>query len=327
VGVRKHCGGAHDALTRRRAEHGRMNSTASTSFTRLVGCDLPIQLAPMSGPVGTELVTAVARAGAHAVYPAVMVGPVELDAAIDRMRAATGAFGVNFIAPLMDPECLELAATRAPLVDLFYADPDRRTVERIHAGGALASWQVGSLEEAMDAADAGCDVVVVQGSEAGGRIRGQLELLTLLERVAGRLEVPVVAAGGMATADDAARAIEAGADAVRIGTRFIAAQESNAHPAWQRALIDAGVGDAVITRAFALGVPDFPHRVLRTSLEAARALGAEPFPPDSPTRSVGGSVDGMPFYAGMSSAAVDRVQPAADIVADLAAHLVGATAA
>jgi nitronate monooxygenase len=305
-----------------------MSNTASTSFTRLVGCDLPIQLAPMSGPVGTELVTAVARAGAHAVYPAVMVGPVELDAAIDRMRAATGAFGVNFIAPLMDPECLELAATRAPLVDLFYADdPDRRTVERIHAGGALASWQVGSLEEAMDAADAGCDVVVVQGTEAGGRIRGQLELPTLLERVAGRLEVAVVAAGGIATADDAARAIEAGADAVRVGTRFIAAEESNAHPAWQRALVEAGVGDTVITRAFARGVPDFPHRVLRRSLEAAHALGDAPFPADGPRRSLDGPVDGMPFYAGTSSAAVDRVQPAADIVADLAAHLVGATAA
>ena len=313
-------------------------SPLSTRFTHLVGCELPIQLAPMAGPVGTELAAAVAAAGGHVVYPAVMVGRLELEDIIDRLRATTGAFGVNFIAPLADPACVELAASRAPLVDMFYGDPDPRTVEVIHAGGALASWQVGSLDEALAAGDAGCDLVVVQGTEAGGRIRGQLGLARLLEEVAGRVEVPVLAAGGIATADDVAGALAAGADGARVGTRFIAAEESNAHPTWQRALIAARPGDTVITRAFALGVPDFPHRVLRCSLDAAQAhddaviVGSQEqrdgrraevrrFAPDAATRSFRGRVEAMPFYAGTSSAMVSRVESAAEIVADLAAAL------
>jgi nitronate monooxygenase len=310
------------------------SNSSSAALTRLLKSRLPIQLAPMAGPVDTELALAVTRAGGHAMFPAVMVPQGPLEAAIDHLLAETEAFGVNFIAPLLDRDCLEVAASRAPMVDLFYGDPDPAIVKAIHAGGALASWQVGSLDEALAAEDAGCDLLVLQGVEAGGRLRGELGLLELLESAAGRLSVPVMAAGGIATADDVAAAIDAGAAGVRVGTRFIAAGESHAHPAWQRALIRAGAADTVVTRAFAVGVPDLPHRVLSSSLAAAKVL-TEPnagsieradgrrmnlptFAPDAPTRTAEGHVEAMPFYAGLSAAAVNRIQPAAEIVAELA---------
>jgi nitronate monooxygenase len=251
-------------------------------------------------------------------------------------RAA--AFGVNFIAPLVEPTALEVAAERAPLVDFFYGDPDRDVVARVHAGGALASWQVGSVEEALAAEDCGCDVIVAQGCEAGGWIRGSLPRMALLEQVASAVEVPVIAAGGIASARDVADALAAGADGVRVGTRFVAAVEANAHPNYQRALVEAGGEESVVTRAFAADVPDFPHRVLRRSLLGAALLDAASpgqmstgdgvvclprYTPMAPARDFSGAVEAMPFYAGRSVAGVDRIAPAAEIVAELADCLVG----
>src|SRR5215470_2325458 len=79
------------------------------------------------------------------------------------------------------------AAGRVRIVDFFWADPDPALVEVAHRGGALACWQVGSLDEALAAVEAGCDVLVVQGTEAGGHIRGHSELRPLLDSVLGRV--------------------------------------------------------------------------------------------------------------------------------------------
>ena len=85
----------------------------------------------------------------------------------------------NFLTAQIDQEAVAAAAARVPVVDFFWADPDPALVEIAHRGGALVSWQVGSLDEARAAAEAGCDVVVVQGTEAGGHIRGHRPLLPL----------------------------------------------------------------------------------------------------------------------------------------------------
>jgi NAD(P)H-dependent flavin oxidoreductase YrpB (nitropropane dioxygenase family) len=122
---------------------------------------------------------------------------------------------------------------------------------------------------------------------------------------------------------------------VRVGTRFIAAQESDAHPAWVRAVIEAAADDAVVSTAFNVGMPEpGPHRVLRSSVEAATAFSEEQvgivrlagaeipvprFAASPPTRESTGAVEAMPFYAGQSAGAVKRIQPAAEIVAELAA--------
>jgi nitronate monooxygenase len=157
----------------------------------------------------------------------------------------------------------------------------------------------------------------------------------LLDAVLDAVSVPVIAAGGIATARGVAAAFAAGADGVRVGTRFIAATESDAHPAWVRALINASAEDAVVSTAFNVGLPEpGPHRVLRSSIEAAQALaddhagvlrlaGAEipvaRFGAQPPTRDSTGTIEAMPFYAGQSTGAVRTIQPAAEIMAELAA--------
>src|SRR4051812_49165178 len=92
---------------------------------KLLGCELPIQLAPMGSVSATpRLALAVAAAGGHGMYPALGLPPQALAPILDSLEAGTRAFGVNFIVPMMDPASLELVSERAPYVDFFLADPD-----------------------------------------------------------------------------------------------------------------------------------------------------------------------------------------------------------
>jgi nitronate monooxygenase len=122
-----------------------------------------------------------------------------------------------------------------------------------------------------------------------------------------------------------------------VGTCFIASAESDAHPEWIEAVLAARADDAVVSTAFNAGMPaPGPHRVLRSSIEAAEALGGEPagvvrlagaevpvpaFAPQPPTRDSTGTIAAMPFYAGQSAGAVSEIRPAAEIVAELARGL------
>ena len=188
----------------------------------------------------------------------------------------------------------------------------------MHAGGARAGWQVGSADEARAARNTGCDVIVAQGIEAGGHVRGTLGLLPLLDEVRTVIDLPIVAAGGIGTGTAMAAALVAGADAVRVGTRFMAASESIAHPTYVEALIRAGADDTAITTAFGDGWPDAPHRVLKSAIEAGRALGEDQsWAPDWPTSTSVGAVEARALYAGQSVGAVRSRQPAAEIVAEL----------
>ena len=304
-----------------------------TSFTKLVGVSAPIQLAAMPGIATPDLVAAVADAGGLGMLGATMLSAPRLESALEQLSERTrGVFGVNFLIPFLDPACLSVAARRARVVEFFYGEPDPKLVEQARAFGALVSWQVGSLAEAAAAERAGCDFIVVQGTEAGGHVRGQTSLLPLLSLVLDAVRVPVVAAGGIATARSLAAVLACGCGAARIGTRFVAATESRAHPAYVKALLAASAADTCLTEAFSGMWPDAPHRVLRSAIARAEALaedvigeehlGAEVVPVRRfsvipPTLDTTGHVDAMALYAGESVTNVTSVQPAAAIVAEL----------
>lgn len=307
----------------------------TTSFTKLVGVAAPIQLASMPGICTPELVAAVADAGGLGMLGAPMLSAARLEQILGELAERTrGVFGVNFLMPFLDPGCVAVAARRARVVEFFYAEPDAELVARAHAFAALVSWQVGSVEEAAAAERAGCDFLVVQGTEAGGHVRGKTSLLPLLSQVLDVVRVPVVAAGGIATARSLAAVLSCGAGAARIGTRFVAATESGAHPAYVKALLASSAADTCLTEAFSVMWPDAPHRVLRSAIAAAEALtqdviGEErsgeqvmPVPRFSvipPTLATTGHVEAMALYAGESVGDVTRVEPAAAIVSDLVA--------
>jgi nitronate monooxygenase len=244
-----------------------------TAFTTLVGCRVPIQLAVMGGGTGTpELAAAVSEAGGLGMLSATF--PLAVDEQLRWVQARTeNPVGIGFFAfdiPVMS-EQFEWAASHARVVDVFWGEPDRSVVERIHQGGALAFWQVGSLEEAKAAADAGCDLVVAQGVEAGGHVRGTTPLVSLLAQIVAAVDVPVLAAGGIVAGAQLAAVLNAGAAGARIGTRFLASVESGAHRDYVTALLDANADDTVITTAFSRGWADAPHRVLRRAIDCADA--------------------------------------------------------
>ncbi|MGH0029312.1 MAG: NAD(P)H-dependent flavin oxidoreductase [Myxococcota bacterium] len=304
-----------------------------TRFTRLLGASAPVQLAAMPGVATPELVSAVAAAGGVGMLPAPMLSAEVLSQVLDGLREkAPGVFGVNFLMPFLDRDCVTVAARKAALVEFFYGDPDPTLVEHVHSHGALVSWQVGSLDEALAAERAGCDLVVAQGTEAGGHVRGTTSLLPLLSQVLDAVRVPVVAAGGIATPRDLAAVLACGAAGARVGTRFVAATESGAHPNYVKALLDATAADTCLTEAFSTMWPDAPHRVLRSCVAAAEAssddvvgevqMGDQGVPVQRfsvicPSRETTGNVQAMALYAGESVTNVNDIRPAAAIVAEL----------
>jgi nitronate monooxygenase len=304
--------------------------TIVTRFTELVGCRVPIQQAGMGGASTPDLAAAVSNAGGFGMLAATENLPADIDATV---RAASGrGFGVNFLMPFFDRALLDAIAPRVRLVEWYWSWPDPVLVGVAHDAGALAAWQVGSVDEALAAENAGCDLIVAQGFEAGGHVRGTLGLLPLLDGVLGAVDVPVVAAGGIGTARGVAAVLAAGASAARIGTRFVATLESGAHPSYQQALVDAGAADTVVTDAYSVWWPDAPHRVLRSAIDAAEVLEGEfvgdvsgegdPFaiprfaarPPDRATR---GHIDAMALYAGQSVGAVKAIVAASEVVREL----------
>jgi nitronate monooxygenase len=288
----------------------------STGFTAVFGCRYPLQQAGMGGVASADLAIAVSRAGGFGMLSGTS-GTEALAAQLDALPGGS-AVGVNFLVPFLDRTALEEAAHRSPLVEFFWGVPDAELVGIAHAGGARAAWQVGSVEEARAARDVGCDVIVAQGVEAGGHVRGTTGLLALIDEVRTAVEVPIVAAGGIGTGHSMAAALVAGADAVRIGTRFVAATESPAHAAYVDRLIESNADDTVITTAFGEGWRDAPHRVLKSAIAAGRALGeAQSWSPEWPTISDVGPVEARALYAGQSVGAVRSRQTAAEIVAEL----------
>jgi nitronate monooxygenase len=303
----------------------------SPGFMDLVGCRVPLQCASLGGPIGTApLAAAVAEAGGLGMI-ANPTSAEEVRQLVQGVRERTSeAIGIGFLIPFVAAEAVEAAAASVEVVEFFYGDPDRELVRLGHADGAIVGWQTGSADEARAAVEAGCDYVVVQGIEAGGHVRGTQRLDDVLAETLAGVEVPIVAAGGVGTAKRFTELLTAGASAVRVGTRFVAAQEADAHPDYVARLIAASSHDTVLTEAFANGWPDAPHRVLRSAVEAAEAfdgavIGAvgdreiAVFSPRAVTRDVRGEVAAMALYAGESVDHVTHIQPAAEIVAELTA--------
>jgi nitronate monooxygenase len=303
-----------------------------TKFTELVGIEAPIQMSGMGSVGGPELTAAVSQAGGLGTNTVAGLTPTEVEARVDLIRTKTRKpFAINFLIPVVDKQAVEAAARACRVVDFFWGEPDPELVRIAHAGGALASWQTGSLEEAVAAEAAGCDFIIAQGIEAGGHIRGQLGVLQLLAEVVEAVEVPVLAAGGIGNAPALAGVIAAGAAGARIGTRFLAAEETNAHPDYVKALIAARAEDSVRTNQFHVGCPLCPstHGVLRSAIERAEALqneiagdwpGVRPIPRFAgapPNRSFVGAIAAMACYAGQSVGDVKKVEPAAKIVHEL----------
>ncbi len=313
----------------------------TTLFERL---ERPIMQAPIGSACSTELALAVANAGGIGSLALTWSSPREAAQIVRYMNENTrGYFTANF-ALSFEPVAL-VAALEAglPAVVLSWGMSDR-AIELIKNSDAALGIQVGSLAAAQQALAAGADFLVCQGLEAGGHVQSTTGLALLLQQVIAATDLPVIAAGGMATARDVALTIAAGATAASLGTRFVNALESRAHPAYQQAIIDAGSDATAYTCCFDGGWPHSNSRVLRNatldrweaagcpqpgnrpgenSVVATTASGWEVplYHIASPVDTSKGELLNMALYAGMGASQINDVLPAAQIVEQLCAEL------
>jgi nitronate monooxygenase len=296
--------------------------------------------APLGGCATPQLASAVSQAGGLGTLAASWTEPDVLRERIRSVARATDrAFCVNLVLEFEQDERLEVAIEeRVPIISFsFGLHP--QLVARALASGARVLVQVGSVDAARAAAAAGADALIVQGVEAGGHVQSVVGLLPLLGEVQLAVSLPVLAASGIGDPASARAALAAGAEAVVMGTRFVASDESDAHPLYKACLLEADAQDTVLTGLFDVGWEDSPHRVLRNSTyERWEAAGAPPsggrpgegedvaggiprYGSNPPLADIEGDIEAMAMYAGQSVGSIAVVEPAAAIVERFAAAL------
>jgi nitronate monooxygenase len=311
----------------------------------LLACTWPVVLAGMGGVARAELVSAVTLAGGFGFLGMVREPIERIRDEVRQVRERTHRkFGVNLIPAATPPDLLNAQITTCielgvPVVGLFW-DVVPAVVQRLRDAGVLVICQVGSIEDARAAEEAGAQVLIVQGREAGGHVRGDHPLGVLLREIVAATQLPVLAAGGIANGADVAAALSFGAQGVVLGTAFIATHESFAHTYHKQRIVDADESDTLLTTAFHINWPEGARvRVLSNSVTQGHrghpfdtpdtVIGDEEgrpihlFSTDSPLRSMTGDFEAMALYAGTGAGRVDVIAGAAErlhrIVTDSAA--------
>jgi nitronate monooxygenase len=243
----------------------------STPWTSAAGLTAPIINAPMGGAAGYALASAVSRAGGLGMIGVGSAGSVEqLNSQLANMSGLDKPFGIGLLGWAVDanPQLLSAALAAKPaLLSVSFGD-DWRWIDKAHAAGTTAATQVGDVRRALHAVDAGADVIVARGAEAGGHGEPRVGTLPLLCAILERVDVPVVAAGGIGSGRGLAAVLAAGASAAWVGTAFSVCVESMISDGARLALLGADETQTTTTRAFdiALGYPwpsHLPERALR----------------------------------------------------------------
>jgi len=325
-----------------------------------LGVDVPILSAGMGSVAGPALVASVSEAGGFGVLGVSGASPDAVRARIEATRMlTTRPFGVNVIIDdvgwaaseddreLVRAEVMSAIDEQVAAVVLFWGDPTPY-VEAAHERGAKLLVQVGSVVEAEAAAAAGVDAVIAQGVEAGGHVRGTTSIWELLPAIVAAVSpLSVLASGGIGDGTGVARAIGLGAQGVSLGTRFVASEESRAHPEYKRRIVESRAKDTVYTDdLYDISWPGAPTRTLRNrTFDEWEAAGRPPpgrrpgegtfvgvlrlssgekveFPryagAGSPLVGFDGDFDYPAMWAGESVEVVNDVLPAAEIVRRLA---------
>ena len=217
-------------------------------LTRLLGVDYPIVQAPMGWIARSQLASAVSRAGALGI---IETSSGELDAVrkeISAMREITDRpFGVN-IAQLFvrDPSIVDFVVAQGVRFVTTSAGDPRQYTDKLKAAGLTVFHVVPTLSAALKAVDAGVDGLVVEGGEGGGfKNPRDVSTMVLLPLVASKVDVPIIAAGGICDGRSMAAAFALGADGVQLGTRMVSAAESPVHENWKNAIVAGAETDTV----------------------------------------------------------------------------------
>ncbi len=316
-----------------------------------LGTEVALLGGAMSWVSERHLVAAISNAGGFGVIACGSMMPDQLAAEIAGTQALTGKpFGVNLITmhPSLDGLIDVCLSAKVGHVVLAGGIPPAGAIRRIKDGGAKVVCFAPALVLAKRLVKSGADAIVIEGSEAGGHI-GPVSLNVLAQEILPYMrDVPVFVAGGLARGDAILSYLEMGAAGAQLGTRFVCAAESIAHPAFKQAFFRANARDAVPTVQIDERFPVIPVRALvndgtkrfmRHQADVVRRfqggeldqkaaqLEIEHFWAGALRRAViDGDVEGGSLMAGQSVGMVTREQPVAEIIAEIVDQAVAALA-
>jgi enoyl-[acyl-carrier protein] reductase II len=302
-----------------------------TRITELLGIRYPVFQAAMSwASSNAPLVIAVSNAGALGVIAAGPMRPDDFRQALADIKAGTDQpYGVNI--PLNNPhapQLLDIAhAARIPVMVASQGGP-KEQLARFRAIGTRWLHVVASVEHAQKAEAAGVDALVVDGMEAGGHPPpSEVTTLVLVRRVLKATKLPVVASGGVADGAGIAALLALGADAVQLGTRFIATPEASVHENYKRAVLAAQVDGSILVARGRLPIRQLKN-AFTAKFDAAERAGASQAELDAIFKAsslkqaaLEGDVVWGKVEAGQSAGLVDEILPAAEVVRRLVAEM------
>ena len=304
-----------------------------TPLCDLLGIEHPIMLAGMGGVSYSDVAAAVSEAGGFGCLGAAGMQHDEMTREIRAVRAATKKpFGVDLLTasprdmvPFVETICAEGA--RAFVAGLGVP---AKVVDLCHRNKVLVVNMCGKVSHAVRAVEAGCDIVVAQGTEAGGHT-GQIATMALVPMIVDAVKVPVVAAGGIFDGRGLVAALALGAQGIWMGTRFIASEEARAHHLYKQRILDIDETGTLITRCYS----GKTMRAIRTDYTdewEVKKDELQPFPMQAmratqdgvwntltgPEAGLDPNRDCMP--AGQSAGGIHEVRPCRAIIDDIIAQ-------
>jgi len=301
---------------------------ASTSFpnrvTDMLGVEYPIVQAPMGWIARSQLASAVSNAGGMGI---IETSSGELDAVrieIEKMADLTDKpFGVNIAqAFVRDPGIVQFVVDQGVQFVTTSAGNPTKYTGQLKEAGLTVFHVVPTLYGALKAVDAGVDGLVVEGGEGGGfKNPRDVALMVLLPLIASKVDVPIIAAGGMIDGASMAAALALGAEGIQMGTRMVSAAESPVHDNWKQSIIEAAETDTV-----------FLNRHTSPALRALRTERSEALELDTETNAMtaligstldlyfGGDMNASLALSGQVAGRIDEVEPVADIITRCAAE-------
>jgi NAD(P)H-dependent flavin oxidoreductase YrpB (nitropropane dioxygenase family) len=304
-----------------------------TRICQLLGIVHPIVLGGMGTATSAPLVAAVSNAGGFGTLGTSAFNAAQLDAEVAAIRERTEkAFGINHLLFQIQEEMLAVTLRAQPRVVAFaWARKDqdlREYFQRAHDAGSKVMYMAGEVPEAVRAAEAGADLIVAQGTEAGGHVvwMASLPLVPMMVRAVAPL--PVLSAGGIADGRGLAAALALGAEGVLLGTRFMATPEAPIHPNFKQAIVKSDGHDTVLTE-----IPDIASqrvwpgamsRAQRNNFierwagrEWALRQNASEVGKQVMTARAAGDVDNASLSFGQDAGLIDSIKSVREVVQDI----------
>jgi enoyl-[acyl-carrier protein] reductase II len=299
-----------------------------TRLTEVLGCEHPVMLAGMGGVSYHQLVAAVSEAGGFGTFGAATMSTEKMLDEIAKLKKITDKpFGVDLLTAMGDMTAqAEAAIDAGATVYVGALGVPVELIDMCHRRGVLVVNMCGKVRHALQAVEAGCDIVVAQGTEAGGHT-GKVATFPLVPQIVDAVgdKVPVVAAGGIYDGRHLAAALALGADGIWVGTRFIATPEARSTPGYKEALIAAAEDRTTITRAYTgktlraiensytkhfeqhpEELAPFPAQAARSMSDGAMNLGADDWSRVDPDKEC--------YPSGQGVGAIDELLPAGELV-------------